>query len=309
MKKFQHFACLILILIITSCSINKGKSQGFIYTVKKGDNLHQIAKKYNTSVKDIKYYNDKYYNDLAIGETLFIPSTKKIAVKDSASQSPAKTYPTQKDDYGLYYTVVKKDNLFRISKNFGLSLTELKEMNNLAVDNIDVGQKLYVKVFEPKSIQKERHKRTSSTYAQNSKGSIANFPKKWQNEFILPVEGRVSSPFGQRNGRLHKGVDITAPPGTSIKATYSGTISYSGFLSDYGNVIIIEHGLEIVSVYAHNEINLVKKSDKVKKGDIIAKVGSTGRSSGPHLHFELRISNKPVDPAKIVSEIDKLKRL
>ncbi len=319
---------LLILLTIFGCSFNKGKSEGFVYIVKSGDTLTKISKEYKVSVSDIKYYNDKYYNDLIIGERLFIPlanhdlAKKETLVKDNVLVE--KEYNSRKVKDGLIYTVQAGDNLYRISRNFGLTVSQLKELNMLTSDIINVGQDLYIKKYDPKSVQKSKiakakvsnkvakeNKQTpsSSKYASPNAGDISNFPSEWKNSFILPVNGRLSSPFGMRGGRLHKGVDISAPPGTKIKVAYSGTVSYTGFLKDYGNIILVEHGNDIVTVYAHNEINLVKKSDKVNKGDIIARLGSTGRSTGPHLHFEIRLANKPIDPAKIISEINSLQKI
>ncbi|MFA7057854.1 MAG: peptidoglycan DD-metalloendopeptidase family protein [Candidatus Cloacimonadales bacterium] len=319
---------LFLILIfLASCSLNKGKSGGFIYIVKSGDNLNKISREYNISVSTLKYYNDKYYNDLIIGEKLFIPLPNHELVKQeaqvSAGQIVPRTYNSEKVSDGLIYRVQAGDTIYAISRNFGLTAAQLQELNDLDNSFLAINQKLYIQRFESKMAQKrnietseKKHQLADKADSTNkaaadspNKGDINSFPVAWKDSFLLPVTGSISSPFGMRGGRLHKGVDITAPPGTAIKAAYDGTVSYTGFLRDYGNVLIIEHGNEIVTVYAHNEINLVKKSDKVNKGDVIARLGSTGRSTGPHLHFEIRVGNEPIDPAKIISEINSLKKI
>lgn len=319
----------IILITLAGCSLNKGKSEGFIYVVKSGDTLYKISSEYNIPVSTIKYYNDKYYSDLIIGERLFIPlpnhdlaQKNKIVKNDKIVE---KEYRTIKTSDGLMYRVQSGDTLYGIGRNFGITASQLKDLNNLNTDLISIDQELYIKMFDSKKIQKrklevaeKRNKTTqpkvakttsSSVYTSPNRGDSSSFPQEWKNDFLLPVNGRLSSPFGMRQGRLHKGVDITAPPGTEINVAYSGTVTYTGFLRDYGNVIIVEHGKEVVTVYAHNEINLVKKSDKVDKGDVIARLGSTGRSTGPHLHFEIRVANKPIDPAEIISEINSLKKI
>ena len=337
---------LIIIMILSACSLNKGRSEGFIYVVKSGDTLEKISREYKIPVSTIKYYNDKYYTDLIIGERLFIPlpdhelSKKETIVKNEKVVD--KEYKTIKTNSGLIYRVQAGDTMYGISRNFGITVAQLKELNSLNSDLLSIDQELYIKKFESKTTQKSNikiaekkdkiaeprkkeakktsenkaivkaettKKTTSSVYSSPNTGNANKFPAEWENAFLLPVNGRVSSPFGMRGGRLHKGVDISAPPGTAIKAAFAGTVTYTGFLRDYGNVIIVEHGNEVVTVYAHNEINLVKKSDKVNKGDVIARLGSTGRSTGPHLHFEIRVVNKPIDPAKIISEINNLKKI
>jgi hypothetical protein len=112
-----------------------------------------------------------------------------------------------------------------------------------------------------------------------------------------PSIGRISSPYGMRNGKLHKGIDIAADMGTPIKAALDGKVIYAGWQMGYGKVINIDHGNGITTVYAHCSLIKIKKGQKVKRGEIIGNVGSTGKSTGPHLHFEVRLNNIPQNPA------------
>jgi murein DD-endopeptidase MepM/ murein hydrolase activator NlpD len=106
----------------------------------------------------------------------------------------------------------------------------------------------------------------------------------------------VSSPFGYRSGRMHSGIDLRAPKGTSIKAVALGKVIFSGRKQGYGKIIIIAHSGGIETTYAHNSHNLVDVGQQVRKGSVIAKVGQTGNSTGNHLHFELRRRGKALDP-------------
>jgi murein DD-endopeptidase MepM/ murein hydrolase activator NlpD len=115
--------------------------------------------------------------------------------------------------------------------------------------------------------------------------------------YIWPVEGEVLSFFGERNGRMHQGIDICAKKGTKIYAVMAGKVIYSdNDLGRYGNMIIIEHNHGYSTVYAHNAKNLVKKGKRVNRGQVIALVGQTGNASGPHLHFEIRKGKEAVNP-------------
>ena len=121
--------------------------------------------------------------------------------------------------------------------------------------------------------------------------------EKWIGQFIWPVNGTVSSHFGIRDGRRHDGLDIAAPEGTSIRAAASGTVLYSGNQqTGYGNLIILHHAQDMITVYAHNKVNLVKDGEAVKQGQEIAKVGRSGRVTKFHLHFEVRKRTKPRNP-------------
>ena len=120
---------------------------------------------------------------------------------------------------------------------------------------------------------------------------------------IWPVNGRITStfgyrrnPFGFRTSEFHDGLDIAVPTGTLVKAAASGTVTFSGYSGGYGYLIKISHGSGIETYYAHNSALLVEIGDKVLKGDHIAKAGSTGRSTGPHVHYEVRLNNIPQDP-------------
>lgn len=132
--------------------------------------------------------------------------------------------------------------------------------------------------------------------------SISTTYPIWEENFIKPVEGRVTTEFGlirsingKESGR-HAGVDIAAPRGTPLMAANSGIITLAKGLNVTGNTIIIDHGLKLFSAYSHLEEILVKEGQSVKKGDVIGKVGSTGFSTGPHVHWTVTINGVFVSP-------------
>jgi murein DD-endopeptidase MepM/ murein hydrolase activator NlpD len=114
--------------------------------------------------------------------------------------------------------------------------------------------------------------------------------------FIWPVNAPITSPFGWRWGRMHEGVDLGAAYGTPIAAAAAGVVIYAGWESGYGNLVAIDHGGGLSTAYGHQSRIAVSVGEHVDQGQIIGYVGSTGHSTGPHLHFEVRVNGQPVDP-------------
>ena len=111
-----------------------------------------------------------------------------------------------------------------------------------------------------------------------------------------PVAGAVTSGFGSRWGRMHEGIDIGVGVGTPVHAAAAGTVIYAGWMSGYGNIVVIDHGNGLSTAYGHNSSLVVGQGATVEKGFVIALSGNTGHSTGPHVHFEVRLNGAPVDP-------------
>ena len=132
-------------------------------------------------------------------------------------------------------------------------------------------------------------------------GGTSTVPK-WSGKYLVPVRGRLSSGFGMRfhpilkEWKMHTGVDISARTGTPIAASAGGVVVFSGWRRGYGNTVMIDHGGRISTLYAHCSRLLVRVGQQVKQGQTIATVGSTGLSTGPHVHWEKRLYGKPVNP-------------
>lgn len=139
-------------------------------------------------------------------------------------------------------------------------------------------------------------------YFQDQKSLLASTPSIW------PARGWVTSDFGSRldpytaDRVMHAGLDIAAPHGKEVFAPSDGTVVFAGLEGGYGNVIVIDHGYGIKTRYGHLAKMLVKAGDKVKRGALIAAVGNTGRSTGPHLHYEVRVNGIPQNPRKFILE-------
>lgn len=118
--------------------------------------------------------------------------------------------------------------------------------------------------------------------------------------FLWPVRGRVISDFGPKNGGMHNdGINISAKPGDTVRAAENGVVAYSGNeLRGFGNLLLIRHRDGWITAYAHADEILVKRGDQVKRGQVIARVGTSGRVAEPQLHFEIRKGTKAVDPLR-----------
>ena len=119
-------------------------------------------------------------------------------------------------------------------------------------------------------------------------------------KLVKPVSGVLTSRFGARWGRTHTGIDIGAPTGTSIKAAAGGKVIFSGWKGTLGKLVVISHGNGIQTYYGHCSSLLVSAGDTVSAGQLVAKVGNTGRSTGPHLHFEIRVNGSAINPQRYI---------
>ena len=134
----------------------------------------------------------------------------------------------------------------------------------------------------------------------------ARLAKAWTGGLQWPLKGRITSPFGYRKHpiyrvrKLHTGIDIAAPTGTSIRAAAGGIVVHAARWGGYGNCVVIDHGGGMATLYGHGSRLAVKKNQAVAQGQVIAYVGSTGLSTGPHLHFEVRKGGRPVDPKPLL---------
>lgn len=222
--------------------------------------------------------------------------------------------------FGVYHRVKKDETLYSIAKLYGTSVDNLEKNNNIPdAKKIQVGDYIFVPgvaapleasgtaVKVPSNAKKEEHKNVKNNQQSKpaakpaAKAAKTQAPAKTSpgkpGKFIWPVEGVVTSKFGSRWGKNHSGIDIGAPEGTPIYASAAGKVVFVGEKSGYGLLIIISHsdGTSF-TIYAHNSKNLVKEHADVRQGEKIALVGQTGRATGPHLHFEIRIESKAVDP-------------
>jgi len=209
-----------------------------------------------------------------------------------SNEKPPPPPVTRVEKKGVYHTVERHQTLFRICKTYGVGIQDVAGENGISdVNRIRAGQRLFIPGAERVMKVEIYIEDVVRELPEREKTSL---PKS---DFIWPVEGRCISGFEEEERKRHQGIDISSPAGVPIKASNGGWVIYSGnMIRGYGNLIILHHSDEFVTVYAHNQVNLVEEGMRVEKGQTIGKVGQTGRASGPHLHFEIRKNNKAVDP-------------
>jgi len=269
------------------------------------ENLYRIALNANITLVELLRFNN--FPDAHV----IIKPGQKLVVKDPAlfqtsanAASPVTGTETPNQEISAQpangdsvviekvYIVQRKDTLFKIARENNMTVEQLKRLNNLTDNAIKFGQKLYI--IAPKD-QVVNEVVPVIVTEEELKSKL-----KLRTDLIMPVDGKVISEYGIRNGRPHKGTDLGAANGMPVYAVLDGTVVYAGLQGNYGNVVVIEHPDFIMTVYGHNEKNLVSVGDIVKQGQIIATTGSTGNATTPHVHFEYRIKGKAINPRKVL---------
>jgi len=210
------------------------------------------------------------------------------------------------------YKVQKGDTLWLIAKNNSVTVDKIMEINPDIEENIREGQEIKLsspiplininkKEITTNTTQQKNIKVTKTPVTQKEKAGIKKTPVKMPTgSFKRPILGFITSRFGARWGRMHEGIDIAARVGQPIYAADGGVVSFTGVESGYGKLVKIRHGIKYTTYYGHCSKILVKKGQKVYKGQKIALVGMTGRTTGPHLHFEIRKNGNPLNPKKLL---------
>ncbi len=274
-----------------------------------------------------QHFNQKYMiiqkdgsDDAAFIQIDIMPEYKlcflKRGVETNDEEIYEKVISTGRSYYRCYALTINNEEKLYV-ENFGAAeeiVNALKDKNSNNLDKLaiqekwDTEKKTYTdkdtavsSLFEEKIVvaainePKDTSTSTSSGTSSSSSGKVtrAKIGKGYKSagiNFIRPVSGTVTSRYGPRWGTTHKGTDIAAATGTPIKAAAAGTVTFSGEYSTYGKLVIISHGNGVQTYYGHCSVLNVKEGQKVSSGQLIAKVGSTGNASGPHLHFEIRIN-------------------
>ena len=288
------------------------------HIVSEGDTLYNISRRYNVTTDQLRSANDMQSNDIKLGQHLFIPGFSK-------SQNPVAPKAKTVLAKAGRHKVEQGDTAYSISRRYGITTDELAKANGLAdATQVQLGQELIIpgngeqkapvqvasidrkagiKPLNPKVVPSPRKKPYERPAKIKTPDSGAGAKLASNRQFLWPANGRIISNFGrQKSGTINDGVNLALPIGTTIKAAENGVVAYAGSeLKGYGNLILIRHKNNWVSAYAHNSKLLVKRGQKVTRGQAIAKSGKTGSVHQPQLHFELRKGSKPVNPMKYLA--------
>ncbi len=211
-----------------------------------------------------------------------------------------------------FHRVTDGESLYAVSRRYGIDTRDLVQLNNIRPPfRLIPGQKLRLPGAGPAPVQKTKSPDPAKSEAEMkpvkieapSRAELANPPARSSKQFLWPVRGHISIAYGPRGkGRHNDGINILARRGTPVRAVENGIVAYSGNeLRGFGNLLLIRHAGGWTSAYAHNQVLLVRAGDRVRRGQIISKVGKSGSVSRPQLHFELRKGKQAVNPVRYMS--------
>lgn len=257
------------------------------YTVKEGDTVSGIVTKFGLNVEDIQKANPGINVDsISIGQKLsLIVPRYAINVKKSTLKTYEEKIPFEVE-YENSQEMYSGDTKVKVKGTEGRKLVkaELVSINGILEDTNIIDEDV-IKTPNAEIVLKGIKERPRTI----AYGVFKN-----------PSRGSLTSRFGERWNRAHTGVDIGVPKGTPNKAADGGVVKFAGWDGTYGKLVIIDHENGYTTYYAHNDTIKVKKGQRVARGDIIGTAGTTGRVTGPHLHFEIRKNGTPVNPLKYI---------
>ncbi|MBI2973744.1 MAG: M23 family metallopeptidase [Armatimonadetes bacterium] len=272
-----------------------GRPSYTVVVIREGQTLWSLSRAYGVSIETIVELNGLDSPDaLRVGQRLKIPLRGAPRIQKTI-QKPAR--PSDSTSY-TYIVVREGHTVWSISQAYGVSVELIAEINGLRnPDAIRAGMRLRIPVRGASRVQ-----RTSPPRSSGKPPAIVS-----RHQFVWPARGELTSRFGwrRRARRHHAGIDIGAPWGSPIVAARPGVVIYSGWYFLYGRTVILDHGSGITTLYAHASKLLVRAGQQVAAGQVVAKVGCTGRCTGPHLHFEIRVNGRALNPLS-VSLVDSL---
>lgn len=269
--------------------IKTGGEEFKTHTVEVGESFATISQMYHMDIADLEELNpDKDGNKLEIGD--------EITIKTEGSLMTVVTTQEIETKLDIDYEIEIEEDPDMLDTQSEIKVEGQKGQERIITKQIKHNGQLIQEEVINKEITKEPVNQVVV------KGTKTKPKTEATGAFLMPTRGRLSSPFGMRWGRMHRGIDIAKAQGSDIKASDGGTVTFSGVMGSYGKMIEIDHGNGYKTRYAHCSKLLFNPGQKVYKGQVIAEVGSTGRSTGPHLHFEVIKDGVHQNPSKYVNQ-------
>lgn len=270
--------------------IIKGTNESRFHTVQKGDNYWVIAPQYGLTAYDLEDANpDIDPKRLQPGQEISLivpkPLINVVSISTFERHDPIAFGYDDNVPTDSYFV-----NEYRV-KRAGVNGEAMNVIEQYSVNGRVIGEKVLSTEVLKDPINQVMWAGTKPAPPRQGTGTFQNPTSR----------GYITSYFGNRSLGYHNGIDIGVPMHTDVYAADGGTVIFAGYKGTYGKLVMIDHGENKVSYYAHNDVLKVQKGDKVFKGQLIALSGNTGRSTGPHLHFEVRINNSPTNPIKYVN--------
>lgn len=302
----RHGAFFLVVLAMLWSLPGAGFTQrgGFYYTVRQRESLAAVAGRFGISAGELAAANRIAPNSApAAGTRLWVPAKRS----SSASQRPAapsrstRTQPAPRS-LNRVYVVRPGDSLWKVGKLFGLSAEALARRNGLDPSApLTVGQRLNIDATAESRVRDVPGGGIARTYSPRAPSEPATYSgsglQPSGHGFIWPVEGRVIRRFTKRSDEKYMGIDIAVPQGTEVRAAKDGKVVYSGdTIPFYGKMVIVSHDNGMATCYGQNDRLLVREGQRVKRGQVIARSGFSGRGSDPYLHFEVRRDGEAVNP-------------
>ncbi len=269
-------------------AIARGTDETREHVIQEGENLWLIAKKYQISIDTLIAANPGINPEkVKINQkiSLIVPKPLiSVACKEVKEYNEAIPFEVAYEESGNIY---KGESTV---KRAGVQGERFVKAEVVTVNGRETARKILEEKVSKEPVGKIVVKGTKNPP-----------PKIGSGTFIRPTSrGSLTSRFGTRWGRAHEGIDVGLPIGSSVKASDGGKVTFSGYKNGYGYCVIINHGGGLSTLYGHNSKLLVKVGQSVFQGQEIAKSGNTGRSTGPHLHFEVHKNGRPVNPLNYV---------
>lgn len=278
-------------------------SKQYIYMLIKSKNIFEIFQNIN-NINQIINFDKKLIKNYKDNQETISNEIAQIELKiTEQEEAQGAIEAKQSDIIEAKNKVVAIQSEEESKKNELLAMQREKQNSIVALENDS--EKISSEIAELESHNEELEAELDRII-NSVNGSNADNNVQTESGFLRPISGRITSYYGYRVNpvtgeyKLHKGIDYAGDYGDPIKASKSGVVEYSGWITGYGNTIILGHGNGVQTLYPHAQTLNVNYGDTVKQGDVIATVGSTGNSTGPHLHFEIRINGEAVDPLNYI---------